>query len=205
MRKLHIIPIVHSRQDLGSLDGPIAVFKSQMLTESAFRSSRSAVEVFWQELKRGIESWQIDFTQVMLFQDALPYTGQSQKTIEHQIVRELAAKGSPNHQLLAWLIDHGAILNGTESTELLLKEYEAVRRALAAGFRDDDEDNEDQMTQTSLLAERDQFIAERIANTLQTGQTGILFIGMLHRVENYLDSGIEVAYPFGRPREKMQA
>ena len=205
MRKLHIIPIVHSRQDLGSLDEPLNDFKSKILTTEALRSSRNAVENFWRELRFGIESWPIAFNQMMLYQDALPFTGHPDRAIEHQIVRDLSAKGSPNHQLLEWLMEQGAILVGTESTELLLKEYEAVRKSLAEGFRGFEDDSDNEPFHSSLLKQRDQFIAHRIADTLLENQVGILFIGMLHRVEEFLDDSIAVEHPFGRPRTIAKA
>ena len=198
MRKLHVIPIVHSRQDLGSLDGPIQEFKDKRLPDAAVRLSQNAVENFWQELRLGIQSWQLDFRRVLVFQDALPHTGNPDRIIEHKIVRDLSAKGSPNHQLLEWLLGQGAMLVGTESTELLLKELEEVRKSIANGFQGFDTRNTEPY-HSSLLAQRDRFIADRISNMLQDNLEGILFIGMLHRVEDFLDESILVDHPFGRP------
>jgi hypothetical protein len=57
-----------------------------------------------------------------------------------------------------------------------------------------------------LLERRDQFIAERIADTLKDGEIGILFMGVLHHVEDRLAtlqdpaaSGIKVMHPLGKP------
>jgi hypothetical protein len=47
----------------------------------------------------------------------------------------------------------------------------------------------------ALLAQRDQFIARRINDTLKAGETGILFLGLLHAVERYLDRDIRVIRP----------
>ena len=205
MRKLHIIPIIHSRQDLGSLDVPIQEFKDKLLSDSSVRSTQSAVENFWKELKAGIESWQIEFDRIVIYQDALPFTGHPEQIIEQKIVCDLAAKGSPNHQLLAWLMERGATLMGTESTELLLKEYDAVRKSLEDGFRGFDDESNAEPGYSSLLTQRDQFIANRISSTLQATQVGILFIGMLHRVEDFLDGSIAVEHPFGKPRTMSKA
>ena len=205
MRKLHIIPIVHSRQDLGSLDGPVHDFKSKILSDVALRSSRNVIENFWHALRIGIESWQVEFNQFMLYQDALPHTGHPDRIIELRIVSDLSAKGSPNHQLLEWLMQRGANLVGTESTELLLKEYEAVRKSLAEGLRGFEDDSDTELYHSSLLSQRDQFIADRISTTLQENHLGLLFIGMLHRVEDYLDGSIAVEHPFGRPKSLSKA
>jgi len=46
-----------------------------------------------------------------------------------------------------------------------------------------------------LLDRRNRFIAYRINTTLCTGETGILFLGMLHSLENLLNKDINVIYP----------
>ena len=49
--------------------------------------------------------------------------------------------------------------------------------------------------QDSLLQRRDQFIGRRISQTLLAGETGLLFVGMLHSVEPWLDQDIQVIRP----------
>ena len=44
----------------------------------------------------------------------------------------------------------------------------------------------------NYIAERDAFIARRIDETLKEGETGILFLGMLHKVTEILPSDITV-------------
>ena len=86
---------------------------------------------------------------------------------------------------------------GTESIELLIKEYEAVRRSLAEG--DSTADSDPENSTEKILEQRDRYIAQRIDETLAQDQTGVLFIGLLHRVEEYLPSELAIEYPFGRP------
>jgi hypothetical protein len=52
----------------------------------------------------------------------------------------------------------------------------------------------------ALLQRRDQFIAQRINDTLKDGETGILFLGMLHSLERDLQPDVKVIYPLQRPR-----
>jgi hypothetical protein len=90
---------------------------------------------------------------------------------------------------------------GTESLELLMEEYALVKRiwdipdllkrsrveaAQKAGF-------------DALLKRRDQFIATRINDTLTSGETGILFLGMFHSVGDKLGGDIRVIYPLKQP------
>ena len=205
MRQLYIIPIVHSRHDLGTLEQPIRDAKSQFVSESTLDQNQRTLESFWKELKLGIESWQIDYSKIFVFQDALPFTGHPDCIIEHRIVDELASKGSENHKLVKWLIERGARLVGTESTELLIKEYEAVKKSLADGvfhqIGECDEPNQNDATST-LLTLRDQFIAQRIVDTLHADGVAILFIGQQHRVQDHLPDDIVVEYPFGNAKDR---
>jgi hypothetical protein len=113
----------------------------------------------------------------------------------------MARVGSRNHQLLRRLMAQGAILMGTESGDLLVQEYQAAQQSLrgrsprAAGVAAPRRALSD-----ALLKRRDQFIAGRINDTLKDGETGILFLGMLHALEGYLHPDIQVIYPFHRPR-----
>jgi hypothetical protein len=186
------------------LEQPIRDVKSQFLQNQTLEQNQRVLDAFWEELRLGIESWNIDYSNTFVFQDALPYTGNPERIIEYRIVDELASKGSANNKLVKWLLERGTQLVGTESTELLIKEYEAVKKSLAEGlYREMSEPSdrrEDEFT-SSLLAQRDQFIAQRIAETLQTGQIGILFIGLQHRVQDFLPNDLTVEYPFGRVKD----
>jgi hypothetical protein len=88
---------------------------------------------------------------------------------------------------------------GTESSDLLVQEYRLAsqsfigRQPRAAGIQ-----AQRRALSQTLLAQRDQFIARRINETLKPGETGILFVGMLHSLERYLDRDIKVLYPLHR-------
>lgn len=208
MRQLYIIPIIHSRHDLGSLEQSIRDAKSQSTSASMVESNQRVVDFFWNELQHGIESWRLDYSNAIVFQDALPFTGHPDRILEHRIVDELATKGSANHKLVQWLIAQGATLEGTESTELLLREYDVVRKSLAEGVHRYDEPADSAATGETietLLNQRDRFIAGRIDESLNANQVGILFIGMQHRVQDYLQPDFQVSYPFGRMKVHVAA
>ena len=116
---------------------------------------------------------------------------------ERQIVAELAQAGSRNHQLLLKLQQKGALLMGSESAELLVEEYQLVKQVFAEGMTRGSAQPAAQgkTLQDSLLKRRDQFIARRISQTLLAGETGLLFVGVLHAVEPWLDKDIEVVRP----------
>jgi hypothetical protein len=131
---------------------------------------------------------------VRLYQDGLPVCGH-----ERAIVSELAGAGSRNHRLLLELETRGATLMGTESPELLVEEYQLATAAFApaAAVR---KNLLQQKLRDTLLEKRDRFIADRINRTLNTGESGILFLGMLHEAAKYLDPDINVVTPLGMPR-----
>jgi hypothetical protein len=156
----------------------------------------AAIDQTWTEIERCIAGIDLAFDRVRLYQDGLPVCGR-----EGEIVTELAQGGSRNHQLLLRLMARGAILMGTESGDLLVQEYQLARQALttrsprAAGVAAQRRDLSE-----ALLKRRDQFMAQRINDTLKPGETGILFLGMLHALSGYLHPDIEVIYPLSRPR-----
>jgi hypothetical protein len=203
MRRLHIIPIVHSRHDLGTLEHQVGELKAKLSSERSVVSSRNAVEIFWTEINRGMENSGFDFPNMLIYQDGLPHTGHPDRVIEHRIVDDLAANGSPNHKLIQWMIAQGAMLVGTESTDLLLKEYDLVRRSLAEGLRDYGSESESHDVSTNVRVQRDKYIANRISETLGDGQTGVIFLGLLHRLQDFLPNDLIVEYPFGCPKASI--
>ena len=125
---------------------------------------------------------------------------------ELEIVTDLAKKGSINHQLLLTLIQKGAILEGTEDKNLLLKEYYHFQKILFAKQLADKKKMMEEYKQISakLLQQRDKFIADRINNTLKEDETGLLFIGMIHKVDHYIPKNILVKFLIYRlPFDKM--
>ncbi|MEK6716957.1 MAG: hypothetical protein AABZ16_05660, partial [candidate division NC10 bacterium] len=70
------------------------------------------------------------------------------------------------------------------------EEYERIRSAIPAGQAREDYAREGER----LLRERDEFIGRMIRETLKDGEVGILFIGLMHRVDGFLPPDIEVQY-----------
>ncbi len=187
-RQLVWVPIVHTREDLGRLGAQVEEAFVRRMGRSRWEAHQNSVEALWERIQRRIEEMKLDLHRVRLYQDGLPVCGQ-----EESIVRELSTQGSRNHQLLADLIDRGATLVGTESPQLLIQEYQLNRRILgeapggslprsrAEAIRDE---------AARLLESRDRFIADRIVETLQPGETGLVFLGMLHSLKGRLPANI---------------
>jgi len=146
----------------------------------------------WNAIKQLLDAAQLEYPKCRLYQDGLPVCG-----MELKIVREVAARGSRNHQLLVTLIDRGAILEGTEDSVLLRGEYERVKTLLHSPPAE--QSSAPMGPKPNSTAERDQWIARRIDSTLLAGETGILFIGLLHRVEDFLPEDIRTRFLLPRP------
>lgn len=192
-RLLIYVPIIHGEADLGTLARSLRRLTVRNADRRAWKHSRDVIDQMWAELQRTVASWELPWERVRLYQDGLPVCER-----EAEIVRTLASAGSQNHQLLVSLMDRGATLMGTESPDLLVEEYRLVQRRLAA--RDPSAADRGAPEQSrALLVRRDRYIAARINKSLRPGEIGLLFLGMLHSVEQYLAQDITVRYPVGRP------
>jgi len=200
-RTLLHIPIVHSQSDMGSLGESIRKITLQKLGARAWHQKVNLIDHFWSTVEDTLNRLPLVYEQTRLYQDGVPVCGK-----ELDIVKELAKEGSLNHQLLVRLVEKGATIMGTESPDLLIEEYQLTHRLLESG--DLKEMNRVEALQKTasnlLLAKRDAFIAARIDQTLADGETGILFLGMLHNFEGCLPKDIQVLYPVQRPSDKRR-
>jgi hypothetical protein len=195
-RTLISFPIVHTQADMGALQESVTRATLEKAGRAGLARKTAAIDRIWTDIEAAIDALALSFDQVRLYQDGLPACGR-----EAEIVTELAQAGSRNHQLLLRLMAQGAVLMGTESGDLLVQEYQLARqsltsqpsRAAAVAARR-------QALSEALLQRRDQFIAQRINGTLKSGETGILFLGMLHSLERRLHPDVLVIHPLHRAR-----
>jgi len=188
-RTLIYYPIIHSPEDLGQLK---EVVRRESLRQSGPESAERkslAINQMWRDIEQSLLDMSLSYKTVRLYQDGLAMCGK-----EKEIVQDMVNQGSSNYQLLSKLMGKGATIMGTESPALLLREYEAVKRQMT------DYDNvSDSLSDQKLLGQRDQYVADRIGQTLNTDETGIIFLGILHNIEKYLNPDIELIYPLYHP------
>ena len=175
-RRLLIVPILHTEDELGSegdayRDGFIAQHG-----EERWRERDRALREYWVAVRAAMSKLPIPYERVKVYQDSLP-NGQG----IDRLIDDMAADGSPNHELLQLLRSRGATIVGTEALHLLLEEYMAIKEHRATP----------EFLRHSLDA-RDHAIARRIEETLYDGEIGILFIGAAHDVARHCDSAIEI-------------
>jgi len=190
LRRLILVPIIHSPADMGSMGKELAAACIERLGRRHWEDYVAMLATFWQSVRTGLDRLRLDYGRVDLYQDGLPVCGK-----ELEIVKAAAAKGSENHQLLLELTARGATLLGTEDPNLLLEEYRRVQAALAnrssdggsAGRADQADGAQD------LMAQRDAYLGGRINESLRPGRTGILFLGLMHNAESCLAKDIVVS------------
>jgi pheromone shutdown protein TraB len=186
MRALIHFPIIHNSQDLGTLNTAV----NQSRTEQQVQQHHAAVEHFWSMIMTTIEGLDINYKGLKLYQDGLPVCSK-----EKEIVTEVAAAGSQNYLLLQSLLCKGAILMGTESVELLLQEHALMTALLQSGEQSTASLEKAQI----LLNQRDDYIAQRINDTLHDNEMAMLFLGLMHNIEEKLAKDIVLIQPLGKP------
>jgi hypothetical protein len=187
MRRLIHIPILHTSADLGSLSSFVQAHYARVCGKTGWNQREDIVEALWSDIRANLDALRLDAPKTRIYQDGLPICG-----FEERIVRELAKAGSSNHQLILGLLEQGAVLMGTEDAQLLMDEYELQKQHLTQEVGKTSTPEKQGNRLDRVLKARDSFIAERIATTLQEGETGLLFLGALHRLDALRSTDIRV-------------
>jgi hypothetical protein len=181
---------------MGALGKDVKLLTVKKLGRESWKRKVELTNKMWTDIENAIDRLDLSCEKLRLYQDGLPVCGR-----EVEIVKDIAKAGSPNHQLLLRLQEKGATIMGTESSDLLVEEYELTKQIMSAreGFKAGETDPRLQSLADSLLRRRDQYIGNLINGTLLFGETGIIFLGLLHSLENRLDKNIRIVYPLNRP------
>ncbi len=204
MRQLIYVPVIHSEADMGTVAESHKKEFTDQFGVCVWNEHIKAVDEMWEGIRKRLCKLDVDYSKVRIYQDGLPLCGR-----EMHIVRDVAAQGSQNHQLVLSLVERGASLEGTEDVQLLLEEYRYIQ-AITTERKPAEKRKKAKSLSVKrklLLRRRDRFTAQRIDETLQEGETGILFAGMAHRIDMCLPNDINVSYlifrlPFKKLRQK---
>jgi len=161
------------------------------LGQKLWRHHVQAIDEMWGGIKSKLLRLKLPYKKTYVYQDGLPLCGK-----ETEIIHHLAKQGSPNHLIVEGLVKKGATLVGTEDPGLLKQEYDWIKKILATGNNGQRETllKEYGKEAPELLKKRDFFIKEQINKTLPLRGVGLLFIGLLHRVDEFLPVDIQVSY-----------
>lgn len=202
-RRLIYVPILHSRHDMGSLGAAAEGDYVGKLGKRLWQHHVEAIGEMWSGIKKRILKLKLPCDRTYIYQDGLPTCGR-----EKEIINALARQGSPNHVIIRWLMNRGATVVGTEDPRLLVQEYNYLKQIFESRGNGQKEDllKEYEKVAPELLIKRDLYIRDRMNSTLPNGGIGILFMGLMHRVDELLPSDIYVSYliyrlPFHRSFE----
>lgn len=189
MRTLIYVPVIHTSADLGSLAKDVTKRGVADLGTEAWREHQKTVDGFWYALSLyfnyGVDEWRLK-----VYQDGMVAEGE----IGAKIVEEGLRSGSKNYELVARLLKQGAILVKTEDFNLVKEERDrlltiiqakSTTQKIAAFIKY-------KFIKNRLLRKRDKFIAQRINDTLDDGERGVLFVGAFHNVKKWLAKDIQI-------------
>jgi len=188
MRTLIYVPVLHTSADLGSLAKDVTKRGIAELGEDIWDKHTATVEKFWDCFLDYFDS--IDVSGMKIYQDGMVADGE----IGRRIVEECAKSGSRNYELIARLLNRGAVLVKTEDFTLvkqergnlvILTQAKSFIQKLTAYIRY-------MLAKGRVLRKRDAFIAKRIAESLSHDETGIIFIGAYHNIRPKLPRDIQI-------------
>lgn len=179
---LHIIPIVHTYADGGSLRSEISVDERL----------EAMITGYWVGIFHYLNSLPSDhFAHLQIYQDGLV---DAPPAIVDRIVDETQ---TANYEILRWLRGKGTAIYGTEDPGLLMEEYQALKAI--ASYPDGEAKTAARLEYVKksswLLEQRDQYIARRVRETLPRGRMGLLFIGAAHDIGLFLTNEMRVSTP----------
>ena len=188
MRKLYLLPIIHMSADLGTLAPAMDRRGIAELGKEFWLRHKETVARFWSSIAEFFDSMEVKGCKI--YQDGLIADGE----MGMRIVEEGVKEGSKNYEIISGLLERGATLVKTEDLSLVKKEYDSLNRIVHAKSPGNKmiSSLRYKLLQGKLLKERDNFIANRIDETLGDRETGILFIGAYHDVIPKLPQDIEI-------------
>lgn len=191
MRKLIYIPIIHTEVDMGSIAGPLKQIYVQRCGIAKWRHHVHTVNNMWEGIRNKIYALGLDYAKIKIYQDGLPLCGK-----ELEIMEDVAKLGSHNYNIILGLVKNGSVLIGTEDPRLLIEEYVFIKKFVEIKDTQKRRDaiQKAKKRREELLAERDRFIANRISETLKSAEIGILFSGIEHEIDKYLNKDIKVEF-----------
>lgn len=194
-RWLLYVPIIHTMVDMGSGGEALKQEHLRRIGVDGWEWHRQVIEEIWDGIRARLLALELPWERVRIYQDGLPVSGK-----ELEIAQDVAARGSKNYQIVTELVRRGARLMGTESPELLTREYTLVRRIAEAKTEGEREQARRKYAAegAEILRDRDAFIARRIVETLAEGEVGLLFLGMMHEVDRLLPEGVQVKFLIDR-------
>ena len=190
MRLLIWVPVIHNYADMG-------LTKEQAMADKHFREIDPAVERLWDVIGREIAKLNLDYRNVQIYMDSWFPCANPVRYVEL-----FASKGSRNFELIARYIRQGAELMATENIfHFIIPKFlfrfvgmyswgpywfwdmkVKIILVLSSFYNQLNPLG----TVSSNMKLRDQYVANRIDESLKDGKIGLLFMGAKHEVTDYI-------------------
>ena len=220
MRRLIYVPIVHTTADMGSQAEALEQEHVRRHGRGAWVRTRRLIDEVWEGLRKRLLALDLDYRGVRIYQDGLPVCGRELDIVRevaqggsrnYALILELLERGgivegteSPDllreeYERIQSAIPKESVPRGRMQTGLPAEgsaqagELDATAESRKTGPPDQARE-ESARESERILRQRDEFIGRRIDETLKEGEVGILFIGLMHRVDRFLPRDVEVQY-----------
>lgn len=193
--RLIYVPILHAGDRSEQTSAVLPKTKSSRRKRSDAALDLSAIDEMWEGIAAKMEGLELPWNRARVYQDGVPVCGN-----ELALVTRLAESGSRCSSFVLGLTRKGATIEGTESMDLLIEEYDLLNKLLMKRSVSEQQaaNAEYQARSRELLTLRDRFIFERIAATLQEGELPIVIMGIMHRLDKLLENEYPVSYVIHR-------
>ena len=188
MKKLIFVPIIHMSADLGSIANHVDKRGIAVFGEEFWKKHRETVSGFWDSIVNYFTNLEVkDFK---IYQDGMVADAE----VGQKIVEEGVKSGSKNYEIIDDLLKKGAVLVKTEDFALVKEERDRIVKITRAATTTQKliAYLKYKLAKNRLLKKRDNYIAKRIDETLDYGETGILLIGAYHDIIPKLAKDIQV-------------
>lgn len=186
MRTLLYVPIIHEEADLGSLGAALDRASGSLVGKARWARHKEIVERYWATLGQYMAS--LETPVAAIYQDGLAAEGE----MARKVIEEASRRGSRNYQLVLELMARGALPRKTEDISLLVQEGQQLMKVAQRGTGAPGVAPISKRSKDLLMRRRDRYMATRINETLEEGETGVLFVGAYHDVLPRLKGDIDV-------------
>lgn len=174
--------------DLGSIANHVDKRGIAVFGEEFWKKHRETISGFWDSIVKYFSNLEVnDFK---IYQDGMVADAE----VGQKIVEEGVKSGSKNYEIIDDLLKKGAVLVKTEDFALVKEERDRIVKITQAATTTQKliAYLKYKLAKNRLLKKRDNYIAKRIDETLDYGETGILFLGAYHDIIPKLAKNIQV-------------
>lgn len=188
VRTLLVAPVLHISVEMDTIQRLATKKGNSSLGTKLSEQHRQTIFGYWEALSNCLKEFPVEGLKI--YQDGMPTDGDAAK----QIVEEAVKNGSENYRIVAELLGRGAEIMLTEDFQLVKREKELLQ-----GFSRSSNAIKKLgvylkywFLKKSLMKKRDQYIADRINQTLKDDERGVLFLGVSHNLLPMLPQDLNV-------------